>query len=402
MSADIVRRFARALRPTIAGALGLCFALSASGAYAQRDFSSWFKFGEEVRQSWTVTEVAGDPMRVAIRPLFTTSPTYRVMVFYPRPSSAYDTAITRILQVFAEKEIDAEFSIVNFNNEDARGDRAIAAADRGRYDLIFGMGSESTAWLYSRYRGRSIPVVSVCSKDPVELGQIRDYESGSGTNIAFTSLNMPIDVQMAYLLELRPTLRNIAILVDGKNVSAMQTQAQPMARHARELGLRVLDLVVQDPNNAQRELRDLVANAVRAMKKNDPALAHSVFWITGSTAVFREIKAINENADRVPVLSAVPEVVRPGDDSAVLSVGVSFESNAHLAAIYGADVLLGRVRVGDLKVGIVSPPDIAINIRKARQIELPIPFSFFESASYVFDYDGRPARAAGRAPGNGG
>jgi putative ABC transport system substrate-binding protein len=97
------------------------------------------------------------------------------------------------------------------------------------------------------------------------------------------------------------------------------------------------------------------------------------------------------------VLSVVPDVVKEGEDSAVLSIGISFQSNAHLAAIYGADVLAGRAKVGDLKVGIVSPPDIAINFLKAREIGLEIPFSFFESASFVYDYDGRIVRNNGKA-----
>jgi putative tryptophan/tyrosine transport system substrate-binding protein len=40
----------------------------------------------------------------------------------------------------------------------------------------------------------------------------------------------------------------------------------------------------------------------------------------------------------------------------------------------------------------VSPPDIAVSFLKAREIGLRVPFSFFESASFVYDYDGRPVR----------
>lgn len=363
---------------------------------------AWFKYGEEATQAWSFAEIPGDPLRIAVRPRFSAAPSHHIMVLYPRPSSAYDIAITKILQVFAEKNIDAAFTIVNFNNEDGRGQAAIDLAERDKYDLIFGMGSESTAWLYQHYRGRAIPVISVCSKDPVELRQIKDYDSSTGTNFAFTSLNTPIAVQMAYIRELRPNLRNVAILVDGKNVSAMQTQATPMGEAARRLNMKVLDVVVQNPANARAELKSLVADAVRTMKKSDPTLANSIFWVTGSTSVFTEIDVINAEADRVPVISAVPEVVRPGDDSAALSIGVSFESNAHLAAIYAADVLLGRAKVGDLKVGIVSPPDIAINFRKVRDIGLAVPFSFFENAAYVYDYDGRMVRGNAHAPNTGG
>jgi len=385
----------------LAGALVLLLGLVlANGAGAEP--SSWFRYGDEATQAWSFAGVPDDPMRITIRPRAEPAPRRHILVLYPRPSSAYDIAITKILQVFAEKEIDAAFTVVNFGNDNSRGEAAIALAEQDHYDLIFGMGSESTAWLYQHYRGRAIPVVSVCSKDPVELGQIADYESSSGTNFAFTSLNMPIEVQMAYIRELRPNLRNVAILVDGKNVSAMQTQAAPMAEAARKLGIRVLNVVVQDPANARGELKVLVADAVRAMKRNDPGLANSIFWVTGSTSVFSEIDVINAEADRVPVISAVPEVVRPGDDSAALSIGVSFESNAHLAAVYAADVLTGRAKVGDLKVGIVSPPDIAINFRKVRDIGLAVPFSFFENAAYVYDYDGRMVRGSARGPKAGG
>lgn len=389
-------------------AAAFCFALAFAVTEARAVNSTpsttaaWFKYGDEILQTWVVTDVPGDPLRAVVRPRFNSTPTRRVLVVYPRPSSAYDIAITKILQVFAEKEIDAEVTVVNFNNEDRRGMAALKTAEAERFGLIFAMGSESTAWLYGNFRGSRIPVVSVCSKDPVELGQIKDYESGSGTNFAYTSLNMPIEAQLAYIRELRPNLRNFAILVDGKNVSAMQTQAAPMAKAARQLGIQVLEVVVDDPNNAKAELEKLVPAAVRTMKKNDPGLVDSAFWVTGSTAVFKEIGAINAHADRVPVISAVPEIVKAGDESAVISIGISFESNAHLAAIYGADVLLGRARVGDLKVGIVSPPDIAINFRKAREIGFGVPFSFFERASYIYDYEGRAVRSVGRAPSTGG
>lgn len=373
----------------------------AGGSYAQEEpaFAAWFQPAEEANLAWNISEVEGDPFKVMIRhkQADALATPYRVFVLFPRRSSAYDTAMTKILAVFEQKSLNVEFTVVNFNNDDNLGRKALKLAEEAGHDLIFSMGSQSTAWLWGNYRGQSIPVVSVCSKDPVVLGQAEDYESGTGTNFAFTSLNMPIEVQMAYVLELKPNLKNLAVLVNSKNISAVQTQAKPIADFARRRGIRVLEVAVDDPQRAGEELTEKVANAVATMRKNDPTLNDSLFWITGSTAVFREIRAINANSDRVPVLSVVPEVVKAGDDSAVLSIGISFESNAHLAAIYAADVLQARAKAGELKVGIVSPPDISINFRKAREIGLEVPFSFFESASTVFDYDGRRVRDNGKA-----
>jgi putative ABC transport system substrate-binding protein len=74
-----------------------------------------------------------------------------------------------------------------------------------------------------------------------------------------------------------------------------------------------------------------------------------------------------------------------------LAIGVSFESNARLAAIYGAKILNGT-SAGKLKVGLVSPPDVAISFLKAKQIGMRVPFSFFEIASFIYDYRGEPVR----------
>jgi putative ABC transport system substrate-binding protein len=204
---------------------------------------------------------------------------------------------------------------------------------------------------------------------------------------------------MTYVKELSPDLKNLAVLVDSKNVSAVQTQAEPIASFVRQRGIQVIWGAVKNPEKARDELKQIVREAVQTMRKSDPELSKSLFWVTGSTSVFREIRTINENSDRVPVVSVVPEIVRSGADTAVIGIGISFESNAHLAAIYGTDILNRKAKVSDLKVGVVSPPDIAISFLKAREIGLRVPFSFFESASFIYDYDGKAVRTiASKAP----
>jgi len=375
----------------LAGLLACSLAEARAG---DQSASQWFRTGEGIDAAWEIAANPAKPMEVSIRRKGgeQSSSRRRVLVLYPRPSSAYDIAITTLLHVFDTKELDVEFTVINFQMDDKRGTEALEFARRNKVDLIFAMGSESTAWLYDHYRGGSIPVVSVCAKDPVQLGQMPDYTRGSGTNFAFTSLNVPVEVQMAYVKELNPDLKNLAVLVDSKNVSAVQTQAQPIADYARQRGIQVIWGAVQDPAKAREELTAIIRDAVQTMRKSDPELSKSLFWVTGSTSVFLEIRTINENSDRVPVVSVAPEVVRAGPDTAVIAIGISFESNAHLAAIYGSDILTGKAKAGDLKVGVVSPPDIAISFLKAREIGLRVPFSFFESATFVYDYEGKPVR----------
>lgn len=359
--------------------------------------ADWFALGERALQHWSVAQPdPADDRRLLIqRKEPVAGPLRRVMVIYPRKSSAYDTAMTAILADFAARRLSVEFIAVNYGTDARRGAALLDEARRDGITLLFAMGSETVDWMYQEHRDIAIPVVTVCAKDPVQLGQMPDYESGSGNNFAFTSLNPLLEVQIEYLRELKPQLKTIAILVDAKNASAVETQARPIAEALGRQGVTVMEVAVTDPLQARQQLAALVPQAVAQMRQTDPALAHSLFWITGSTSVFAEIATITAQSDRVPVLSAVPEVVQAGRDSAVLSIGVSFESNARLAAVYGAEILGGR-KAGEMKVGVVSPPDIAVNFRRAREIGLKIPFAFFEAASFIYDAEGRPVRADGQ------
>ena len=372
--------------------------VSRLGQAQTNERSDWLKPNAETLKLWRVDVEADNPLRATITPIKRAGgnrPAKKVLILYPRASSAYDVALNRLLDVFNERELNTHFTLVNFQNNPTLGIQAIDLIKKSRFDLIYTMGSESTDFMFAKYKDGTTPTVSVCSKDPVLLGQMKDYEKGSGNHFAFTSLNMQIDVQLAYLLELKPKLRNIGILVDAKNKSAVQTQADPIAKAARAMGINPVSIVVDDPAAAATELKHKIPLALQEMKKSDPTLVNSVLWITGSTAVFKEIATINSVAARVPVVSVIPEVAKEGDDSAVLSIGISFDSNAYLAAIYGVDILTGKSRPGDLKVGIVAPPDISINFRRAKEIGLKIPFSFYERAGYIYDYEGKPARLKG-------
>ncbi len=360
--------------------------------------SDWLKPSADSLKLWLVNQEADNPFRASITLIKKPAgniPAKRVLILYPRASSAYDVALNRLLDVFNERDVHANFLVLNFQNNPTLGIQAVELIKKTNFDLVYTMGSESTDFMFEKYKGGKTPIVSVCSKDPVLLGQMKGYEKGSGTNFAFTSLNMQIDAQLAYLLELKPKLKNIGIMVDIKNKSAVQTQAEPIAKAAKALGIHAVNIVVEDPAAASKELTQKVPLALEQMRKTDPGLGNSVFWITGSTAIFKEIATINSVSSTVPVISVVPEVAKEGDDSAVLSFGISFDSNAYLAAIYGADILTGKAKVGELKVGIVTPPDISINFRRAKQIGLKIPFSFFERAGYIYDYNGKPARLRG-------
>lgn len=372
-------------------------ATPASEEQALASVASWFSIGPAARSGWEASlPDPDDGRRILMTPRGDAAGERRtVMVIYPRRSSAYDVAMTTMLVDFGSRDMNLQFLVVNYDRDPAIGARLVEEARAAGHALIYAMGSETVAWLHEAHPGIATPVVTVCAKDPVQLGQMPDYVQGSGSSFAFTSLNVMLDVQVAHLLALRPGLRNLGVLVDMRNVSAVETQALPIIDALAARGIDAFMVPVTDPAAAREQLAEEIPAALSRMRRSDPELTDSLFWITGSTSIFSEMDLITALAERAPVLSVVPEVVQAGNDSAVLSIGVSFESNAQLAAHYGAEVLSGRARPAEMPVGIVSPPDIAINFLRARAIGMQVPFGMFEAASFVYGAQGQPVRANG-------
>ncbi len=381
----------------------LALAILTPRTEASERLGDWFRIAPEAAALWVADlPDPADEMRVRLRLKDAPEPSRLIYVVYPRKSSAYDIAMTTLLEAFAARADPPGIIAVNFAKDPARGEAILREATAGGAALGFAMGSETVEWLTARTAEPPLPFVTICAKDPVPLGQIGGYREGSGRNIAFTSLNLLVDVQVEHLKLLKPGLKGVAILTDQKNVSAVETQARPIAEALRQIGVEAVEVAVRGPETARADLERLLPAALERLRAVDPELRESLIWITGATAVFAEIGAINRLAGVVPVLSVAPEVVQAGEESAALSIGVSFESNARLAASYAFKVLSGEAAAGELPVGVVSPPDIAINFLHARRIGLSIPFSLFEAASAIYGPEGEPARVNGRSLPQGG
>jgi putative ABC transport system substrate-binding protein len=361
----------------------------------------WITLPPQTRAHWELTPAVNEPLRAWIRPQGGAdgrggAAEARVFILFAKKSSAYDTAMRALLGRFRRADVRATFAVENFGGDPARGAEALRRMETGGYDLGLAMGSAAVTFLHKTRPDPSVPVVTICAKDPVLMGQMPDYASGSGRNIAYTSLNVPVALQLDYLREIVPGLSVIGVLYATENTSTVVTQVEPLRALAAEAGIGMIDVAVRDRSRAAEELQTLLPEAVREIRRADPEGTRSLFWITGATSVFREIETIDARSGGVPVLSAVPDVVRAGDASAVLSIGVSFESNAHLAAHYALRILRGRAAAAELPVGVVTPPDVAINFRKARAAGLRVPFRFFEAAGTVYDPAGLLAREEGR------
>ena len=369
-----------------------------TSAQAGKDSIKWLKISEDVKKNWDITYSSDDPSVMFIKPDWPLRNDELSKVIYsmvPKKSSSYSMATTKLLEILYSEGIRADITIYNFAKNEQKGIQVLKKAESASADIIFSMGSESAALVHKHYTGEKIPVVTCTNKDPVPLGQMKNYIEGSHTNIATTSLNVPLDIQLNYLFELVPGLVNIGLMYNKNHKQVMATEVRPAKKEFTKQNLKVIDVAVESRDSSRETLEQIMPEVIREMKKNDPELKKSIFWVTSSTAIFSQIETINKYSDIVPVVGSIPNVVKKGDNSAVLAIGIDRRNNAHLASIYAIKILRGEVKPGDLVVGIVTPPDIAINFRVAKKIGLKIPFRFFESAAFIYHYDGDTIRSFG-------
>jgi putative ABC transport system substrate-binding protein len=361
----------------------------------------WFQPPEEMLTTWKIVPGPDDSFMVSLVPTYlddSTTETKKLLFLYTKAHPLFDHSTNQVLSVFVDRDIPVEATIILAEDEQA-GKDAIAYAEANQFDLIFSMGSDASAFLHETYQGGEIPVVTLLAKDPVLLGQMPDYESGSGTNIAYTSVGVPADLQMRYFQELVPNLKNIVILYAQENASAVKTQVEPLDDYAQAAGMNLIHVAVlnqEEPDETRAELENKLSQAVSQIEEIDPEAEESIILVTSSSSIVNVFETVDALANNIPVVSLFPDLVRAGEVSAVLSVGVSFDSNSLLAALYGVRILQGEASPGELPVGVITPPDIAISFAKTREIDLKIPFAFFESATFIYDPNGELVREQGQ------
>ncbi|WP_420564827.1 ABC transporter substrate binding protein [Thalassobaculum sp.] len=394
--------FARHLVLCLVVLIGVAVTASAPAKATEgRPVLDWLEFGPGALKDYDIAADPQDTARMRAVPVWTDRPArFRLLMLIPFESvAAYSIGVDVVLEAFRQQDIPAEFEIWLYGNDETIAQEAVDWAESNAVDLIMPVGSRAAAFMHDTYVGGRLPVVTNSAKDPVLLGQMPDYQAGSGTNIAYTSNTVPIRLFISYLLQLLPDLKNVGVLYASSNLSAIETQVTPLHELADSFGLTVHDVAVRDGEGLEDDLIAGMGRVRLRMVNSDPGLTASAWIVTGSTSVYQRIDLINDVAGRAPVISTLPDVVRSGDDSAAVSIGINQSTAVQLSAFYAISILTEGVDPGSLPVGVVTPPDLAINFRVARQIGLRIPFRFMEAATFIYNYDGRQVRAFGQPVG---
>jgi ABC-type uncharacterized transport system substrate-binding protein len=216
----------------------------------------------------------------------------------------------------------------------------------------------------------TIPIVFALASDPVGGGLVASlaHPGGNVTGLSLQSTDLA-GKRIELLREMLPHLRRLAVMIDvGFPQSALEMREASVA--ARSLGIEILPLEI-------RRAEDIVP--VFATLNGSAQALYAVGSALVDTNRARIIKLASDA--RLPMLFSNRDHVQAG---ALMSYGANFLDLFRRSAELVDKVLRGA-NPGDLAVEQPIKFDLAINLRTARAIGIPVPVTLMARADEVIE-----------------
>ena len=269
--------------------------------------------------------------------------------------------------------VEGERLAIVYRSADAQAARLpdlAAELVRLRVDVIVTNGT--AAALAARHVTDTVPIVMASSSDPVFAGLVTSLARPGGN---VTGLHLPVPAavagkRLALLVEARPGLSRVGVLLDPGDVSAL-LMVKEVERAAQTMGIRLHRVEALRPGEFEGKFEAILLDRVEALVVLDgPVTAAAMPRIVDFAA-----------RSRLPAVSGPREFV---DAGGLMAYGPDVPDLFRRAATYVHRILEGA-RPGDLPLEPPVKLALAINLRASRGLGLTLPPSLARRADYVVE-----------------
>ena len=300
---------------------------------------NWLELDNKINNKYWTADYRDKDRELYIKPIWKKKngeEGKKILGMLPKKSSSYTTAVNVLLSTLQKEKIYAEFYVYNFKGKQNLAKNIVDNALAQEFDLVYSMGSATAEFFFNSYRNIEIPVVTAITKDPVTMGWVENYESGTQSNIATTSLNVHPKILTNYILDMVPDLENVVILYEFEHTQVRKTEVEPLInvlkKNKQHKPINFHRLIVENRKDAYKILNSKLPIVINELEKSDVGLTKSIILLTSSTTVFSNIELINQHSKQLPVISLVPNIVRQGEHSALIAIGIDRRNNAQIAS----------------------------------------------------------------------
>ena len=363
--------------------------LPATGAAAD-----WFEPAAHALDGWSIAE---DGPTIVVTPAGKT-PEYEISVVWAKKSDAYDEAFGAVLVAFADAELRARWRIRLMDPEACAPPEAASCGTAlrravGRPDLIMTLGTRAMRAAHSHLRTGEAPVVTVASKDPKLMQLSPPFQKGGP--IAYTSLDSPAAALVEAMKLLLPEIGAVIVVSIASNDGARRTQVRPMLNELESRGSRSVDAGFTKGGDLGKRLRMDIAREAARLRTDGLDEKRALVWVTGCTALFDHIHDIRKGAGGLAVLGVTMSLVDGTDNGLAMAIGSTYEANGRLGADYAISILRGA-DPATMSVGVLEPPEVALDFKAMKAAGHRVPFELFERAAVIYDGEGHRVRQNGQ------
>jgi putative ABC transport system substrate-binding protein len=246
---------------------------------------------------------------------------------------------------------------------------AAAQLVRRPVDVIATYGTAAS--LAAKQATTSIPIVMISVGDPMRAGLVTSLAHPGGNVTGNTILGPDIAAKRVQLLqELIPTVERVAFLWNPNNASHTAYR-QELRAAAPALNVKLLFVEVGSSSEFDSAFADMMKERPDAFSMSgDPLHQLHVGWIIDFMA-----------KNRLPAVYQLSENVLAGG---LMSYGASQPDLFRRAAMYVNKILQGT-KPADLPVEQPTKFELAMNLKAAKAIGLPIPESFLLRVDEVIE-----------------
>jgi putative ABC transport system substrate-binding protein len=247
----------------------------------------------------------------------------------------------------------------------------IADMVRRQVTVIAAPGSTPAA-LAAKAATTTIPIVFVTATDPVAAGLITSLKQPGGNLTGVAALALELGPkQLELLLEVVPTARAIALLVNPASPVLAETQSRDLQATARTLGLQLHVLHARAASDF-----DAVFSTLGQLRAGGLVIGGEALFTGGS-----EQLAALALRHAMPAIYQFREFAVAGG---LMSYGASVTDAHHLAGVYTARILKGE-KPSDLPVQQSTKVELVINLKTAKALGLTFPLSLLGRADEVIE-----------------
>jgi ABC-type uncharacterized transport system substrate-binding protein len=220
---------------------------------------------------------------------------------------------------------------------------------------------------------QTIPIVFIQVHNPVEMGLVATLARPGGNTTGFTQMSAELDSKRLGLLhEIASAVSRAAFLIDPSLTPGLAKRFADDEVAARTLGIALRRIDAATPAELIAALATIDVSAGEALLvQNDPMLAGTERSRIVDFAV----------THRLPTIWEVRPNVAAGG---LLSYGPDTVENTRLAAGY-VDKILKGMKPADLPVQQPTRFELAINLKTAQALGLPVPQSLLQRADEVIE-----------------